>query len=110
MKELLELLAQAVKGIDFPDRTKYIVACGASVAQIKMWEEKEVPAFLKGNKPNQYIYLMPEIAHKFSQREQAQGCADELAEVLGEGYTVQVCATKSSLIMGDDNFISLENE
>ena len=107
MKELLEILTNLVAGIEFPDRTKYIVACAASVAQIKMCEENEVPAFLMGSKPSQYIYLMPEISHKFSQKEQAQGCADELAELLGEGYTVQVCATKSSLIMRDDNFVTL---
>jgi hypothetical protein len=107
MKELLEILTNLVGGIKFPDRTKYIVACAMSVAQIKMWEEKDLPAFLKGNKPTQMIYLMPEISHKFSQKAQAQGCADELKELLGEGFDVQVCATKSDFIMRDDNFITL---
>lgn len=107
MEELLNKLKDAAVGIEFPDSTKYIVACAASASQIKKWEEQQVPEFLKGNRPAQMIYLMPEVAHKLSQRGDTQRCADDLAKALGEGFTVDVCPTKNEIIMTDDNFINL---
>lgn len=107
MEDTLNKLKESVVGIKFPKSTKYVVVCLVSISQIKRWDKESIPNFMKGNKPTQTIYLMPEVSHKLSERDEVQKCADRLSEIMGEDFVVDVCAIKNDLIIGDNNFITL---
>lgn len=100
MEELLKRIAKAAKGIKFNDRTKYIVACKASLCGIENWKKEPY-----GSRPTQYIWLMPEISHRLSEREEVEKTAEQLKEELGYGFEVSVCPTKSDFLMDKDNYV-----
>jgi len=107
MEDILNILKELLIGLEFNDRTNYIVVCKFSMSNVRAWERDGLPASMKGEKPDQVIYLMPEISHRLNQKEQVYNSAKALEELMGLGYKVDVCATKNDFIMGDDNFITL---
>lgn len=103
MKKLLAKIKDASNGIEFNERTAYIAVCQMSVQMIKQWNDK--PSFLRGEKPKQLIWLIPEISHRMDKK--AEETAQQLQKKLGDDFEVNVCPTKNDILMMFDNYITL---
>lgn len=103
MKKLLKKIKKASEGIDFNERTSYIAVCQMSMQMIKQWDDE--PSFLRGEKPKQFVWLIPEISHKMDNK--AEETAKQLQKKLGNDFDVRVCPTKNDILMMFDNYITL---
>lgn len=106
MKDLLIILENASKSIAFPPTIKYICICRASFCIAE--RERQKPLYLQSKSSLIiYLWLMPEFAAGFKYREACEIACKELKAQLGEGYNIGTCATKSDIIMADDNYITV---
>ena len=103
----IDKIKEVSKHIKFSDRTNYIAVCKMSKVSIEQWDKNPSPIFIKGKRPTQTIYLMPDLSHRFKDKDMVQESADELASKLGEGFKGDVCPTKNDMILDIDNFIVL---
>lgn len=104
MLELLAKLEKVAKMVTIPPTIKYIAVCKASICIAE--REKELPAFMRSQSAMTInLWLMPEVAAGFKYREACEKAGEEIKALLGDGFTVGTCPTKSDLIMSNDNFI-----
>ena len=107
LEQLKTKIKEAMQGIEFSASTKYICISKVSLSQIKMYNENSVPSFLKGSQPKQYLYLMPEISLKLSEREKIKDSANKLKEALGDEFEVGFCPTKNDIIFQEGFYVSV---
>lgn len=114
MKELLQKIQDILRDAKLPKTISYVCVCKAGVVQNAL--EMDKPVFLRRLSPIN-IWLMPEVAAGFSNREALdKACAEieaklnECVEVqLGKSYTVGVVPTKNTMLLNDGYFVTIKN-
>lgn len=97
-KKLKQQLEQIVRSVSIPHTIKYICVCKASTMLAE--REKKKPHFLQSKSSlTVNIWLMPELSIGLENQFACRQACDEMNQILGDGYNVEVCPTKSELIM-----------
>jgi hypothetical protein len=106
VKNHLKKLEDAIKDINIPSTIKYVCLCKASI--ILRNRELEKPSFLQSESMLRInIYLMPEIAAGFSNREILNKICKQIENKLGKHYTVVVCPTKNTMLKSDGYYLNI---